>query len=56
MVTKPILIVTFALCGSLLEYTQLIFYLSQVVALTKQTDLTERQIERWWRYRRAQVS
>lgn len=26
----------------------------QVIGLTKQVDMTERQIERWWRYRRAQ--
>lgn len=28
--------------------------LFQVVMLTKQADMTERQIERWWRLRRAQ--
>lgn len=25
-----------------------------MIGLTKQVDMTERQIERWWRYRRAQ--
>jgi hypothetical protein len=31
------------------------FFLFQVISLAKQGDLTERQVERWWRRRRAQV-
>lgn len=42
----------FSYSFSLFLFLQMVTF--QVIGLTKQVDMTERQIERWWRYRRAQ--
>jgi hypothetical protein len=40
-------------CGNISDEILLLIIL-QTLLLTKQTDLSERQIERWWRRRKAQ--
>lgn len=42
------------LTSSLVSLLTRLFILLQILNLTKQLDLSERQIERWWRRRKAQ--